>query len=242
MSEEYQRGYAEGYESGALDIHKAVRRAEAAETRAAELLERVEKLEASFQAERQELSKSISLIVQGYSATEEKLNEQVTDLTAQNARLSDALREIEMRDPDCECPHETDECCAIDGHDTFCAKCIAGKVLRGADLESSIRAIEGGARQKFWNKLIKQGEQMTTSEIHKHSTHDLDGCYGTDAECPCPKHEAQRCPECGIVLHWNLADQPHQAGCSMATKFTPAQLIHYARCRKVVDQVEGKGE
>ena len=93
MSEEYQRGYAEGYESGALDIHKAVRRAEAAESRAAELLERVDKLEASFQAERQELSKSISLIVQGYSATEEKLNEQVTDLTAQNARLSGLLKQ-----------------------------------------------------------------------------------------------------------------------------------------------------
>lgn len=63
--------------------------------------------------------------------------------------LIQALRVIIASDPDCNCEHDTKDCCALQS-DVFCARCMAAKAL--SSLPPSGAASEATEYQRGFNE------------------------------------------------------------------------------------------
>jgi len=58
---------------------------------------------------------------------EAEVVKRLRELADVSGKLEQALREIAEHNPDCDCTHEDEDCCAMAG--VFCPKCIAAKAL-----------------------------------------------------------------------------------------------------------------
>lgn len=54
----------------------------------------------------------------------------LTEAEKERKALRKALEHIRDHDQDCQCDHDTEDCCSLQGDVTFCPRCFAAAALR----------------------------------------------------------------------------------------------------------------